>query len=147
MNKNYDILVPHARKRPNGESEKAEELFQKFVKEGFCYDDISNHPDWPGYASAEFLLELLPWIIDEMLKRGDTINYLIYPVLSAVDLNASNIPEYQDRSKRVVALADKKFAEKVCLFLDALKDEPPIEQEDFDKVYQFWKKKLEELSG
>lgn len=146
MNKNYDPLVPHARKYPNGESEQAEALFNQFLSEGFSYDAISNHPDWPGYASAEFLLDLLPWMIDEMLRREDTVNYLIYPMLSAINLEGSEISEYQERSRQLIALADKSFAEKACQFLDALKDEPPIEQEDFDRVYNFWQGKLKELS-
>lgn len=146
-NENYDLLVPHARKQPNGESEKAEALFKKFINEGFAYDDISNHPDWPNYASAEFLFVLLPQMIDEMLGRVDTINYLIYPMISAIDpLDHVGFPSYEERTLRLIELADKKFAQKACQFLEAMKKNPPNGPEQVDRLLSFWQEKLKELS-
>ena len=142
-----EVLIDHARRNPNWESVKAEAMFKKFLSDGFLYDEISSHPDYPSYASAVFLLDMIPWIIDEMLHRKDIGNFLIYKILSAIDLEGSEIPEYQERTKQLVALASQTVEEKVCRFLDALKNDPPIERKDFDRVYGFWKKKSELLQN
>ena len=141
VHKAYDVLMPYVRQNPDWESKKAEVLFNKFIDEGFSYDDISNHPDYLACASAEMLLDMIPWIIDEMLQRKDTINYLIYPIIMNLDLLAYDTSIAIERVEKLISLADKNFAEKACQFLDALKDDPPIEQEDFDRVHDFWKKR------
>lgn len=146
MIKKYDVLISSARKQPNGESEKAEAMFSSFISKGFSYDDISNHPDYTVYASVEMLLDMIPWIIDEMLRRKDTVNYLIYPVIMNIDLYAYNdIPTAKERVKKLISLANKNFTKKAYQFLDALADDPPIPQEDFERVRSFWQNKLKEL--
>ena len=70
----YPVLAPHVYNQRNGESEKAEIMFERFVGGNFSYDDISNHPDYLAYASAEFLRDFLPKIIEEMLARKDLDN-------------------------------------------------------------------------
>lgn len=147
MTKNYDVLIPMARKYPDWESEKAEIMFKRFISEGFSYDDISNHPDYPAFASAELLHDILPQMIDEMLERKDTVNFLIYPMISAINPSKDpKFPAYEERAQKLISLADKHFAEKACKFLEALADEPPIPEDEFDRVRNFWKNKLEELT-
>lgn len=143
----YNVLIPYYHNRSNGESDKAELMFKSFINKGFSYDEVSNHPDYLSYASAEMLLDMIPWIIDEMIRRKDTVNYLIHPIIMNMDLQAYENSMAIERVERLISLADRRFAEKACQFLDALEDDPPIEQESFDRVYAFWKKKLEELSG
>lgn len=144
--KKYDVLIPLARQSPDWETKKAESLFNKFINEGFVYDDISNHPDWPSYASAELLHDMLPQMIEEMLKRGDTINFLIYPMISSIDpLAHAGFPSYEERTLKLIELADKSFAEKACQFLEAMKVNPPNDDEQVQRLLSFWKNKLKEL--
>ena len=144
VRKIYDVLIPLARQSPNWESKKAEVLFNKFIDEGFTYDEISNHPDWPSIASAELLHDILPMMIDEMLKRNDTGNFLIYPMISAIDpLSHEQFPEYQGRTQKIVELADRNFIEKIYEFLVAIEKEPPNGPEQVQRLLSFWKKKLE----
>lgn len=150
--RNYDVLMPCVRKDLNWESEKAERMFLRLLKDGFSYDDVSNHPDYPAYASAELLHEILPLIIDEMLKRQDTDNFLIYHVISSLDPEA--MPEILgsedrnnlERAKKIIEIADKSFAEKACQFLEAMKENPPNGPEQVDRLLSFWQEKLKELS-
>lgn len=83
----FDVLIPHSRHRPNWETPKAEALFNSFIDNGFSYDEMSNAPDYLVFASAELLFLILPKMIDEMLERNDTVNFLIYSMLSAIDIN------------------------------------------------------------
>lgn len=143
----YDVLIPIVRHSPDWETRKAEVLFKKFINEGFSYEDISNHPDWPAFASAELLHDILPLMIDEMLRRKDEDNFLIYPMISAIDLLAhAEFPDYMERAQKIVELADKSFAEKVCQFLEAMKQNPPNGDEQVQRLLSFWKNKLAELS-
>tara|TARA_R110001592_G_scaffold16881_11_gene71673 strand:- start:4298 stop:4741 length:444 start_codon:yes stop_codon:yes gene_type:complete len=147
MKNNYDVLIPQSRKNLHWESEKAEALFKKFVAEGFSYDEISNNPDYPTYASAEFLNDFLPHMIDEMLKRKDIDNFLIYPMISAINpAHDPDFPTYNERASRIVEIADLNFTEKVCQFLTALVGDPPIPEDEFDRVLIFWKNKLKKLN-
>jgi len=144
--KKYNVLIPYYHNRSNGESEKAESMFKRFLSEGFSYDDISNHPDYPVYASAEFLHDMLPLMIDEMLKKKDTDNFLIYHIISALDPIGSQELYILERTQKIIGLADKNFAEKACQFLKAMEQDPPNGPEQVQRLLSFWKKKLEELS-
>ena len=145
--------MPYFKQHPNGESEEAEKMFQRFLSEGFSYEDISNHPDYPVYASTKFLKHMLPLMIEEMLLRNDTENFLVYHIISAIDPEVStNIMGSDDqynlkRAQEIVSLADKKFAEKAYDFLVAIKSDPPNDEEQIKRLLPFWKKKLEELEG
>ncbi len=149
--RSYQVLAPYVYTSRNGESEKAEAMFERFLIDGFSYDEISNHPDYPVYASAELLHELLPQMIDEMIKRKDTDNFLIYHIISALEPEGSQeIFGSQDkdiltRSQKLIKLADKNFAEKACQFLKAIEEEPPNGDEQVQRLLTFWKNKLKEF--
>jgi hypothetical protein len=136
-----ELLATFARKKPNLESVKAEAMFRKFINGGFSYDEISNHPDYPVYASAQVLVFILPQIIDEMLARNDTGNFLIYHVISAIDPIGQNDREVVARAKEVISLIDKKTGDKIYKLLAALKNNPPVPVERLDKIIAFWRAK------
>ena len=124
----FDTLMPLYRTQPNGETDRARALFTKFLNDGFSYDDISNHPDWLVYASAETLSIVLPQMIDEMLRRKDTVNFLVYPMITAFDPNpelSGSSELYKERSAKFITLADSDLIDKICEFLAVLKIEPP----------------------
>lgn len=142
----YHVLIPDYQNRSNGESEKAEVIFKRFIQEGFSYEEISNHPDYLVYASAEMLLCMIPQIIEEMIARKDTENFLIYPIISALDPQAhEDFPSYKERTQKNIALADIPFAEKACQFLLAVEQDPPNGPEQVQRLLSFWKNKLDEL--
>lgn len=142
----YDVLLPLVRENPDWESRQAETLFNHFINEGFSYDAISNHPDWPAFASAELLNNIIPQMIGEMLTREDTANFLIYPIISALDpQDHEESPAYKERTKKIIALADIPFAEKACQFLLAVEQDPPNGPEQVQRLLSFWKNKLDEL--
>lgn len=147
IRKNYDVLVPHARayKGLHIERDEAEAMFNRFLSDGFSYHDISHQADLPVYASAEFLMDLLPWIIDAMLEKEGTNHFLVLPMMAAIDPMRSEEPEYQKRAQKVIELADKDFTQKICQFLEAIKDDPPSEEEDHQRVMIFWQNKLAEF--
>jgi hypothetical protein len=90
---------------------------------------------------------MFPQMVEEMLKRGDTINYLIYPMISTIDsLAHAEFPSYEERTLKLIDIADKSFAEKACQFLEAMKQEPPNGPEQVERLLLFWKTKLKELS-
>ncbi len=144
----YDVLISLVRQNPNSETRNAEALFNKFINQNFSYDEISAHPDWPAFASAELLNDILPQIIDEMLKRGDTGNFLIYPVISSIDpLAHDEYPAYKERTYKLIALANPHFAKKACQFLLAVEKDPPNGPKQVQRLLSFWKNKLEELQA
>ena len=51
-----------------------------------------------------------------------------------------------ERASRIVEIADLNFTEKVCQFLTALVGDPPIPEDEFDRVLIFWKNKLKKLN-
>lgn len=124
------------------ESIKVAGMFKKAVSEGFSYDEISNYPDCPVYASAELLVIILPLLIDEMFARNDFENYLIYPMTTAVDPSplGGKYPNLAKRTEELAKIVDKDTADKIRKFLSVLKPDPPILPEEFDKIYQFWEK-------
>ena|SRR6218665_2446662 len=144
MAKKYDVLMPHMRKNPNFETSRAEEMFNRFLDEKFSYEEISNHPDYLVQASAEMLADMIPWIIEDMLKKKDLENYLIYPIIMDIDLQAYEIPTARERVEKLIELANLPFIEKICIFLDHLKDDPPIPQEEFERLHLFWNQRLTE---
>jgi hypothetical protein len=133
------LLIPYYWERSNGESEQALAMFEKFVSKGFSYKEISNHPDFTVYASADLLLKMIPWIIDGMKSNDDKHNYLVYPILSTIDPDGSSIDSYKERTAKLIEIADKNFTEKVMEFLFAQLSEPPIPHDKFDKIFLFWK--------
>ena len=140
----FDVLMSNWRNPLDWEAEKAEVMFKKFLSDGFVYDDISNRPDYPIFASAEMISIMLPQMIDEMFRRNDFGNYMIYPMVSALDPEAKGMSDhYRDRTKKLIALADKTFTEKAYHFLIALEPEPPIPEEDFNKILAFWQNYLQ----
>ena len=138
----FDILMPVYLAQPNGETDRARALFTKFLNGGFSYNEISNHPDWMVYASAETLSIVLPKMIDEMLGRKDTINFLVYPMITAVDPNpelSGSSGIYKERSAKFITLADSDLIDKICTFLGILKNDSPVPEERLDRVAAFWK--------
>jgi hypothetical protein len=133
-NKKIELLIRHARSNPNWEATKAETMFRKFISGKFSYDELSNHPDYPVYASAEVLAIILPLIIDEMLARGDTINFLIYHVIAAVDPFGEGRASNAERAEELIGLVDQNFAEKVLKILTMVKDDPPVPVERLDRL-------------
>lgn len=142
MGNKLQVMISTYRGYSNGESHKAHELFDKFIEEGFSYGGISDRPDYLVYASAEYLIVLLPQIIDEMLARGDTGNYLVYQIVNAIDPESSKLELYKQRSREVIQMADRSFSEKVCRFLDALTLEKPIPEDQLKRLIKFWQEKL-----
>jgi len=121
-NNKYNVLISNALQHPNWETDKAKKMFEHFISDRFSYDAISNYPDYLSYASAELLHDILPQMIEEMIKRKDTDNFLIYKIISALDPLGNNaIPEYQERAIKLVALADKKFSKQALQFLEAIR--------------------------
>ncbi len=142
---NFSVLIPNT--MPNGEAEKAEALFKQFLASGFIYDEISSHPDWPVYASAEMLHLMLPWMIDEMLKRNDTGNFLIYPMITAVDPENEISDRLRSRARKVLELSDTAFAHKVLDFLAAVREDPPNSEEQIERLIALWQRKVQEGSN
>ena len=118
-------------------------MFARFIDGGFDYDEISKHPDYPAYASAELLIILLPKIIEEMLRRRDTVNYLIYPMISAIDPQASKQDIYRNRANAIIELADKSFSQSICRFLEAISEDPPNSSEQVQRLLTLWQAKSE----
>jgi hypothetical protein len=151
----FDVLIPYARAHPNWESQKAEALFETFVAEGFSYDSISNKPDYMVYASAELLAIILPLMIDEMLHRDNTDNFLVYPMLTAIDPRVTVIDlessdetmkkddaVYQERANKLLDIIDGDFIEHICRFLLALVDDPPVPRARLNNLLKFWHAKV-----
>jgi hypothetical protein len=135
----FPTLIPFYQNQSNGESHKADAIFREFLSGNFCYDAISNHPDYMSYASAETLVAILPLIIDEMFRRGDTGNYLVYPLISAIDPDERTIPEYTERTQKFIALADKALTEKICKFLAEMEIDNPVTDERLAAISAFWR--------
>ncbi|MGJ5197695.1 hypothetical protein [Bradyrhizobium sp. HKCCYLRH1030] len=136
-----ELLIGFAREKVTLEAARAEAMFRKFMSGGFSYEEISNRPDWPTYASAEVLATILPLMIDEMLARDDTVNYLIYPMLTAVDPSGGGSDAMAERAAQLAELVDDTFAEKVLRLLTAVRDDPPIPIARLDRIAAFWKDK------
>jgi hypothetical protein len=141
--KPVELLIGYARENPTLDAAQAETMFRKFMSGGFSYDEISNHPDSPAYASAEVLATILPLMIDEMLARKDTGNFLIYPMIAAVDPSGQGRAWRAERTEELVKLVDHKAAEKILMLLMAARAEPPVPIERLDGIIAFWKTKAE----
>jgi hypothetical protein len=140
-NKPVELLIRHARENPTLESAEAEAMFRKFISGGFSYDEISNRPDYPAYASAEVLAAILPLMIDEMLKREDTVNFLIYPMIAAVDPSGEGRAWRVERTEEFARLVDHKVAGKILKLLTTVRTDPPVPIEQLDEIIAFWKNK------
>src|SRR5664279_6223015 len=114
-------------------------MFGRFMSGGFSYDEISNRPDSPAYASAEVLATILPLMIDEMLAREDTGNFLIYPMIAAVDPSGEGRAWRAERTEELAKLVDDKVAEKILKLLTAARTEPPVPVGRLDRIIAFWK--------
>jgi hypothetical protein len=139
---NKKLLIGHARTNPTFEATKAEAMFKKFLSGGFSYDELSDHPDYPAYASADVWRVILPLIIDEMLARADTTNFLIYHVIAAVDPLGEGSDHVVQRNEELAGLVDNEVAEKVLTILEAVKTDPPVHVERLDRIIAFWKKRV-----
>jgi len=135
-------LIGHARENPTWEAAKAKAMFGKFMAGDFSYDEISNRPDYPAYASAEVLATILPLMIDEMLVRGDTVNFLVYPLIAAVDPSEGRV-WMKERTKELIKLIDHEVAGKILRLLMALRADPPVPIERLDRLTSFWKSRAE----
>lgn len=151
VKKHFDPLIPDCREHPDYEGCIAEKMFCKFLTEGFSYDDISNHPDYTVYASAEMLAFMLPLIIDEMLTRSDTDNYLIRPIIISIDpfieRTADPIKEqtymiYDKRFHDMVPLISKAAIEKFLAFISAIWDEQPMMVSQLQRIKSYWEHRL-----
>jgi hypothetical protein len=139
--KPVELLIGYARENPTLEAAEAEAMFGRFMSGGFSYDEISNRPDSPAYASAEVLATILPLMIDEMLARKDTGNFLIYPMIAAVDPSGEGRAWRAERTEELAKLVDHKVAEKILKLLTAARVEPPVPIERLDRIIAFWKNK------
>jgi hypothetical protein len=141
--KPVELLIGYARGNPTLDATKAEAMFRKFMSGGFSYDEISNRPDSPAYASAEVLATILPLMIDEMLAREDTGNFLIYPMIAAVDPSGEGSAWMSERTEELAKLVDHEAAEKILKLLTAARADPPVPIERLDRIIAFWKNKAE----
>jgi len=139
--KPVELLIGFARVNPTLDAAKAEAMFRKFMSGAFSYDEISNRPDCPVYASAEVLATILPLMIDEMMARQDTGNFLIYPMITAVDPSGEGHSSMAERAEELAMLVDHEAAEKILRLLTAVRADPPVPIERLDKVIAFWKNK------
>ena len=136
----FDLVRPHDQSPFSWEYDKAEKMFGQFVTGNFSYDEMSNHPDYLSYATAEVLTIILPLMIDEWLARKDRANYLIYPMMSAIDPYI-NFPSYAARTQVFASLADSLTADRICKFVTALKADPPVPIDRLDSILDFWRGK------
>ena len=139
--KPVEVLIGYARENTTLDAAEAEAMFRRFASGGFSYDEISNRPDSPAYASAEVLAIILPLMIDEMLAREDTGNFLIYPMITAVDPSGEGRAWTAERTEELAKLVDHEIAEKILKLLTAARAEPPVPIERLDKIIAFWKSK------
>jgi hypothetical protein len=139
--KPVELLIGYARENPTLDAAKAEAMFRRFMSGGFSYDEISNRPDSPAYASAEVLATILPLMIEGMLAREDTGNFLIYPMIAAVDPSGEGRAWRAERTEELAKLVDHKVAEKILKLLTAARAEPPVPIERLDRIIAFWKNK------
>lgn len=137
----FELLIPYYRGKAHWEADKAASMFRKFVSDEFSYDDIANHPDYMVYASAEVLARILPLMIDEMVTRADTGNFLIYHVIAAVDPFGEGKAWTAERTEELVKLLDKKTADKIYKLIAILRTDPPVPIERLDRILAFWKNK------
>ena len=140
--KPVELLISYARGNPTFEAAQAAEMFGKFMSGSFSYDELSNYPDWPVYASAEVLATILLLMIDEMLARKDTGNFLIYPMISAVDPSEGSA-WISERTEELAKLVDHRVAEKILKLLTTVRADPPVPMERLDGIIAFWKNKAE----
>ncbi|WP_315804838.1 hypothetical protein [Bradyrhizobium sp. SZCCHNS3002] len=138
-----ELLIGYARENPTLDAAKARAMFEKFMAGGFSYDEISNRPDCPAYASAEVLAIILPLMIDEMLAREDTGNFLIYPMIAAVDPSGEGRAWMAERAEELAQLVDHEGAEKILRLLTVARADPPVPIERLDRIGAFWKGKAE----
>jgi len=141
--KPVELLIRYARENPTLDAAQAEAMFRRFMSGGFSYDEISNRPYSPAYASAEVLATVLPLMIDEMLARKDTGNFLIYPMIAAVDPSGQGRAWRVERTEGLAKLVDRKVAEKILMLLTTARAEPPVPIERLDRIIAFWKNKAE----
>ncbi len=139
--KPVELLIGYARENPTLEAAEAEAMFRRFMSGGFSYDEISNRPDFPACASAEVLATILPLMIDEMLAREDIGNFLIYPMIAAVDPSGEGRAWRPERTEELAKLVDHKVAEKILKLLTVARTEPPVPIERLDRIIAFWKNK------
>lgn len=135
--KKIELLAPYINRTLEGI--KAEGMFQEFMSGRFSYDELSNHPDYPVYASAEVLAAMLPLVIDEMLLREDTNNYLIYPITTALDPSGDGHAHIAERTGELARIVDRGTIDKVLKLLAALGNDPPVPIERIDRIVAFWK--------
>ena len=140
--KPVELLAPHARANPTLDSAEAEAMFRKFMSGDFSYDEISNRPDSPAYASAEVLATILPLMIDEMFARDDMENFLIYPMLAAVDPEGEVRNWKAERTQELTKLVDHEAVEKILKLVAAARVDPPIPMDELDRIAVFWNSKL-----
>jgi hypothetical protein len=136
-----ELLIGYARENPTLDAAKAKAMFGRFMSGGFSYDEISNRPDSPAYASAEVLATILPLMIEEMLAREDTGNFLVYPMIAAVDPSGDGKAWMAERTEELAKLVDNRVAEKILKLLTAAHAEPPVPIERLDRIIAFWKNK------
>lgn len=134
-------LMPEC--RPNGESEKAEALFAKLVSGNFSYDDLSNHPDYIVYASAETLAIIVPQLIDEMLRRKDLSNYILFPLLSVLDPKYNKEPRYRARAEQFIKLIDRSAAKKIHQLFAEIQPLEIFDEDQISRALSLWNKTRE----
>lgn len=142
MAQKIPFLHAYSRKNPNWETQDAAAFFEKAVCGRVSYEEMSRHGDWFAYVSAQVLAIILPQILDEYLLRNDRDNYLIYPILRALDPTGCGKDFLLERFKEMEPLIDQSTKEKICLFLERLSDDLPISEEHFDRVRSYWNRNV-----
>ena len=134
-----EFLISFARARLD--MTKAEATFRKFMAGDFDYDELSSKPDYLFYASSDVLAAILPLTIVELLARNDLGNYLIHPLLIAIDPFAQGNPGLAERTEELVKLVDRGTAEKILRLLETIRTDPPVLIERIDRLIAFWRPK------
>ena len=120
------------------ESERAEKIFRSFLTNGFCYNDLFENPDYLIYPSANTLLCILNELIQEIIKRKDEYNFIIYGVLTAIDPEGDGNKLFADRCHGIKNNINKECLTNICHLLKTIEHDPPIIGERIQRIKNFW---------
>ncbi len=118
-----------------------ESMLQRFLVEGFSYDEMSEVPDHLTAASATALAFILPRLIDEMISRNDTASYMIFHVLTAFDPHQKN-EILARRFSELNSMIDPETVRKFLALVPLIKDNLPLEAERLAKACSYWEEWL-----
>ena len=120
------------------DARRAEEMFCSFIKNGFLYDTLSNNPDSLVYPSPYTLSIILPNLIDSMLKNNDTINFLIYGILTAIDPDGDGNVLFSNRCHAIKKILKTETVANICRLLNRIEHDPPIESRRLKRIKEYW---------